>query len=102
MRSGEDLSQHLCRLDPRELHVQPLSLDRKSVVIDPKAVEHRGVKLVNSHGVLSDVVGELVRLPVRDAPLNSAPCQPHAEAARVMVPAVLLMSQLSLAIDSPA
>ena len=49
-----------------------------------------------------DVETKVIRLPKRHARLDAAAGQPHAETARMMVAAILLMRELSLAIDGAA
>ena len=53
-------------------------------------------------GFCDDVVAEVVGLAVDDAALDAAAGQPHAEVARVMVAAVVVLGQRALRVDGAA
>src|SRR5436309_1768044 len=86
-------------LHARELLIQSLILEDEFVVINAQLMQNRRVKVADMDGVLDDVVRHLIRLPVNKARLHSAPGQPHAEAARMMVPAIVFLSEAALAIN---
>src|SRR5688500_18478875 len=46
-RSGEERFDHLRRLDPRQLLIQPLELVREPLVVDPQEVQDRRVEVVD-------------------------------------------------------
>ena len=71
-------------------------------MVDPQAVQHRGVQVMRGHGVFADVVREIVGLAVSDAGLDASAGQPHAETARMVIAAVLRLGELSLAEDRAA
>ena len=71
-------------------------------MVDPQAVQDRGVQVVDMHRVLDDVVAEIVGLAVDDARLDAAAGHPDREAARMMIAAVVLARQFALAVDRAA
>jgi hypothetical protein len=65
-------------------------------VVDPHEVEDGGVDLVKVHGVLDDVVAEVVGFPKGEAAFDAAAGHPHREAARVMVASVVGLGEGAL------
>src|SRR5262249_24498397 len=61
-----------------------------------------GVEVVDVDGVLNDVVAVVVGLAVDDARLDAAAGQPEGEAAAVVVAAVVVPGQPTLAVDGAA
>jgi hypothetical protein len=57
-------------MDVGEAIPPALKLKGKPRVIDPKAVQHRCVKVMNVHCIFSDVVAEVVSLAVRQPTLD--------------------------------
>src|SRR5205823_4674017 len=83
-RSSEQVG-HNVAADVGEPEVAALEPVRQLGVVDPQAVQHGGVQVVDVDGVLDDVVPEVVGLAVGDAGLDAAAGQPHGKAARVVV-----------------
>ena len=107
MGSRSDLGQLNTWRDHLAVHVgQPvvpaLVLERQLGVVDPQAMQDRGVQVMDVDGVASDVVAEVVGRAVSDAGLDAAAAQPDREAARMVVAAVIVRGQCALAIDGPA
>ena len=82
--------------------VPPLVLERQFGVVDPQAMEDRGVQVMDVDGVSSDVVTEVVGRAVSDAGLDASAAEPDREAAWMVVAPVILSGQCALAIDGPA
>src|SRR5262249_1749083 len=91
-RSRQDLLHHV-PMHVGEAMVAALVAERQAAMVDAQAVQHGRVQVVHVHGVLGDVVREVVRGAVRVALLDAAAGQPDREAARVMVTAVVLGGQ---------
>ena len=68
-------------------------------MIDAELVQERGLKVANVNRVAHDVVGELVRLAMRDAAFETAAGRPQREAARVMITAVVRGREFALRVD---
>ena len=67
-----------------------LELEGEPFVIDPEAVKHRCVQIMNVHRILHNVVAVVVGFPVSDAALDSSARQPDREAAWVVVATIVL------------
>ena len=59
-------------MDIRQPVIAALVTEREALVVEPQAVEDRGVYVVDMHGVLDDVVTEIVGGAVAEAAANSA------------------------------
>ncbi len=95
----EDFGDHSLRFDAGQALIEALELEGESFVVDAQAVQDGRIQVVDVAGVRRDVVAEVVGFAVRNAPLDAAAGQPHAEVARVMVAAVVFPGQGSLRID---
>src|SRR5262245_40490692 len=89
------------------MHVrQPVIAALESIcqarVLETEAVQDRGVKIVNVHRILDDVVAVIVGRSVTDAGADAAAGHPGAEAAAVMVAAMVVRSKCALAVDGAA
>ena len=73
----------------RQAVVASLESVRESCVVEPQQVEQRGMQVVDVDRVGDDVETEIVRLTVRIPGPQSAAGQPDAEAAIVVVAAVI-------------
>ena len=71
-------------------------------MVDAQTVEDRGVQIVGGYGFLDDVVGEVASFSVADAAFDPTAGEPDAEAARVVVAAILGWREFSLAVDRAA
>ena len=82
--------------------VPALEFERQFFVVDAEAMQHGGVQIVDVNRVLGDVVAEFVGRAVGHASFDTAAGQPDAETAWVMVAAVVLPRERSLAINRAA
>ena len=64
--SSKDLLDHSRLLDSGEAKIQALKSVREAFVINSQPIEGGCVKVTNVHGILSDVVTEIVRRAVRE------------------------------------
>src|SRR5207249_8529669 len=95
--SDQDLADHLAG-NVSKPEVTALELLGQPLVVDAEAIEDGSLQVVDVHGVLDDVVAVIVGLAMADAGLHSAARHPHAEAARMMVAAVVRRRERALAI----
>jgi hypothetical protein len=89
--SGEQLLDHLRLLDAGQLAVEALEAVGEALVVEAEQVQHRGVEVADVHGILDDVVGEVVGLAVDRPAFHAAAGHPHREAARVVIAPVVLV-----------
>ena len=68
-------------------------------MVDPEEMQDRRLKVPDVHWILDDIVGIVVGATVRHPLLDAGSCKPHGEATWVMVPAVVVPCEGSLAID---
>jgi hypothetical protein len=73
----------------------------ESLVIDAHAMQDCGVQIVDVYRVFSDVVAEVVGLTKRHSTLDSTASHPHTKIPRVVVSAIIVLGQATLAIDRP-
>src|SRR5579862_6342274 len=102
LKSGDQIRNDRSRDHPGQLLVESLELEGEFLVIDPELTQDRRVQVSHMHRVLDDVVGEIVRLSVADSGFDAAAGHPHREAARMMVPAIVVLGQGPLAVDRTA
>ena len=74
-------------LDAGQADVEAAELVREARVVDPEAMQDRGVEVPQVDGVLRDVVAEVVGGAVLDAGLDAATGEPDGEGAAVVVAA---------------
>ena len=89
------------------------------LVVETDQMQDRRIEIMDVHGPggpvflgrlrlqcvaigVDDVVGVVIGLPVGDPGLDSSTCHPHREAARVVVPSVVLAREAALAVGGPA
>ena len=98
-------------LDPGQPDVEALELVRQPLVVDPQAVQDRGVQVVDVDRVLDHVVAEVVGLAVLDARPDALRAVPGigpqlaariAQARRELDPAVELERCRSAAVRNVA
>lgn len=99
---AQNVVHHFGRFDARQFLVQPLERKYQPFVIDPKLVQHRGVQVPHGDGIFDHVVAELVCLSISDAPFDSTASQPTREAPRVMIAAVVVVFEFTLAVNGSA
>ena len=68
----------------------------------PRQCSDGGVEVVDVHGLLDDVVTELVGLTVHDALLDAAAGEPDREALGMVIAAVIVVRECALAVDRAA
>src|SRR5438067_204899 len=78
--------------------IASLEAERQSFVVDAKAMQNRGIEIVNVNRIANDVVAVVVGFAQDDAGLDAAACQPHRETTAMMVAAVVVL-QSALAVD---
>ena len=71
-------------------------------VVDTQAMQNGRVQIVNVYRVAGDVITEIVCFTLSDAGLHSAAGQPDGEAAGMMIAAVIVGRQATLAINCAA
>src|SRR2546421_12894615 len=71
-------------------------------MIDAEAMEDRGVKVMNVHGIHRHVVAKLVGFAVTEAGLHAASGHPDRITPAVMVAAVVVLFNFALAIGGPS
>src|SRR5215831_15315143 len=89
-------------LDARKAHIQPLNAIRQASMINAQAVEDGRLQVVDVDRIARDVVGEVVGFAMDDAGADAAARQPHGEAARVVIAAVVLARERALAVYGAA
>jgi hypothetical protein len=67
-----------------------LEFERQSPMVDSQTMQDRRVQIMDVHGILGDVVAELVGYPMRIPAPDATSGSPKREAARVMVAPVVL------------
>ena len=86
----------------RKPEVPALELECELFVVDAEAMQNRGLQVMHVHRVRHNVVRVVIGLAKCHASLDSATREPHRETAWVMIAAVVVFSQLALAVDCPA
>ena len=71
-------------------------------VIYAEAVQNGRVQIVDVDWIIDDVVAEVVGLAVGQTAFDAAACYPEAEAAGMMIAAVVVVSQHALGVDGAA
>src|SRR5947207_15396144 len=95
-RSGQNASNDVRFLDTRQLLIDALILVGKLLMIYAKLVQQRGLQVADVHRACHHVVRELVGFAVNDAALHATAGHPEAEAARMVVAAVVGRGKLAL------
>src|SRR5579862_8336883 len=67
-------------------------------MVDAQLIKHRGVKIVHMDRVANNVVTKIVSLSVNYSGCNTTACHPDAEAAGMMITAIICFFQLTLAV----
>src|SRR5579884_2427373 len=94
-----------------------LELERQPLMVDAKQVQDRRLQIMDMDGtggerrlvgvdrlavLISDVVAVVVGAAVGQTSLDAGAGQPHGEAARMMVPAVVVLGELALRVAGAA
>ena len=72
------------------------------LVIDSQQVQDGRIEIMNMDRIARDVVGKVVGFTMHMALFDPATCEKHAEAARVMVAAIVFLGQAALTVNGPA
>src|SRR5690606_13149821 len=71
-------------------------------VVQPQLMEDGGMEIVYMHRVLHNVVTKFVRFAINDAGFYAATGHPYTKAARMVIPAIIVMRQCTLAVVCPS
>ncbi len=82
--------------------ITPLEAVGEACVIETEEMHRGGIEVVDMHGILDDVVAEIIGFAVDMASADAASGHENAEASRVMVSTVVVAGQGSLGVDGPA
>ena len=82
--------------------VAALEAEGQAFVIEAKAMQQRGVQVMDVDRIAGDVVAEVVGLAESLATADAAAGEPHAEAARVVIAAEVGGGQFALAVGRAA
>src|SRR5215471_16408098 len=96
--SGKHLGDDLTG-DISQAKVAALELEGQPFVVDAQAMENRGLQVIDMNRVRDHIVRVVVGFSERNPCSDAAASQPHDKAARVMVAAVVHISQLALAVN---
>src|SRR5262245_21339842 len=86
---------HICQPE-----VATLQFVSQASVIDAQAVQDGRIEVVDRDRIAHDVVAEIIRLADGHATFDAASRQPKSEAARMMIAAIVVRSELALRVDS--
>ena len=99
-RAGHHLRHHVShrmrRLHARQLLIEPLILERETIVVHAQLVQDCGVHIANMDGIRDDVVTMVVGLAIFKTALDTGTRHPNCEAATMMIAAVIVFGQISL------
>src|SRR5450755_656909 len=88
-RSAQNVFNNVGLFDTRKLLIQALILVSEPLVIYTELVQQCGLEIANVYRVSNHVVRKLVGLAVNDTALDATTSHPEAEAARMVVTAVV-------------
>ena len=97
--SAEHFFDEMGFFDACETDVEALVFYTEALVVDPKQVENGGIQVANVNGILDDVVAEIIGGAVDDSTFDSGSCHPDAEAAWMVIAAIVGFGETALAID---
>ena len=66
----------MCRFDAGQTLVEALEREGQLFVVDAQLVQNGCMQVADGHGILHNVVAEIVGLPVRDPTLDAAAGEP--------------------------
>ena len=104
VRVVEDVGDDAGGLDTCEAEVEALVLESQFVVIHAAAFEDGSVEVAHVDLLVrgSDVKGILIGIAVGHATFDAGACHPEGEGARVMVTAIVGVSESALRVDGAA
>ena len=82
--------------------VSPLIAVCQAGVVDTQEMQGGGVEVVNMHGILDDIVTEVVGFTEHVTAFDAGTGHPDTKATRMMVPTVIISSEISLGKDGPS
>ena len=99
---GDDPFDDFAGFHAGEALVEALVLKGEALVVDAELVEEGGVEIVDVDGVFDDIITHLVGFAVGEAFFDAAAGGPEAEAARVVIAAVVGFGEIALGVDGAA
>ena len=85
----------------RQPEVAALKFVRQPGVIDAQAVQDGSLYVMNVNGLFGHVIRVVVGGTVSQTRPHAATCHPHSETSRVVIAAIIILRQASLAVDCP-
>ena len=76
-------------MNVRQAVVPALVLEGQSFMVDAQAVENRRIQIVNVHGILRDVVTEIVGFTVDNSGFDSATGHPFGVTPRMVIATII-------------
>src|SRR5262249_9634515 len=86
----------------RQSEAPSLKFVGKLRMVDPQAVQDGRVEIVHINRITDDVVAEIVGLAIGEPALDPTSGHPEAEAARMVVAAIVILRQRALRVHGPA
>ena len=65
-------------------------------MVDPQLMQDRGIEIVHMHGILDDVVTEVIGLAISHPTSNASTRHPGRKTSRMMISTVLIPLDFSL------
>ena len=85
----------------REAEVASLMSERKPCVVDAQQVEYGGVKIVDVHRGIDDVIRKVICLTDDSTWVNASSRHPHTKTTWMMVSSVSLFGKSTLGVNRP-
>jgi hypothetical protein len=95
---SQDVLYHIA-MHIRQAEMPPLELIGQLRVVNTQATQDCRVQIMDIHGILDDVVAEVVRFAEGKAPLDTAARHENRKAARVVIAAVVTLCENALRVD---
>src|SRR5690606_36459959 len=74
----------------------------KFLVVQSQLMEDGSMEIMYMYRIFVDIITKFIRFAVDDTRLHPSACHPYAEAAWMMIPAIIVMLQLALAMVGPS
>lgn len=88
------MAMHICQAE-----VPPLKFECQPLMVNSQAVEDRCVQVMNFHGILRDVVTEIIGFADAIPRFDAAAREPNRKTARMVVASVIRLREVALGID---
>lgn len=98
--SGQNLFNDLA-VNVGQAEITSLETVGQTLVVDSQAMQDRCVQVMNVHGLVRDIIAEIVRLSMNHTRLDATAREPHSEIPWMVVATVIVLRQCSLTVDSP-